>query len=195
MSMDRYIKSRPLIETADLLQWRSKGVIGAAIRWFSKIRYFGSPALIEDVNHSGGAIRFDRYSNGVDRRWTLEAINGGIDLNLISRQLEGYEGVLYLHKLKEAYSPFRDLIAGNLLCRKGTKYDFGNLFKQMFAAASVDAREFFCSEAVYWAGLEAGLAPAAGWPVKRAPKPAEMLNIGWWEEGSILLYDSDEKEK
>ena len=158
-----YLAIRPEINTGDLLEWGSSTIIGKAIRFVTR----------KDVNHDSLALRFDRFDGLLNRRFCLEALEHGIELNLLSRRLENFKGQVYWYKLKPEYNNKRSAIAGWALKQVGVKYDYGSLFKNLLGRVSTDARRFFCSE-YYFMALEAvGILKA-----DKAPRPGEFKAFG-----------------
>lgn len=168
--LSAYYAVRKDMETGDLLQWHSRSMIGAAIRW----------KIGGEVNHSGLVLRLAEYESAEGRRWTSEALEDGVHAVLLSRRLEAHDGKVWWHKLKPQYHDLRGMIGTRMMQQLGVKYDFGSLFRQLFAKASVDLAALFCSEYCYWCvGGEKG----------KAPNPAEIIQMGgfWDPEGMRIL--------
>jgi len=183
MSLDLYYKHRPEMKSADLLQWQSYTALGWVIRKFSR----------STVNHSGQVLDLALCKDLLDRMWTLEALEGGLDINLISSRLEGYKGRVWWHPLLAEYDEFRTRIRSLALMRAteyGHKsYDFGGLFKNALGRVSANAREYFCSEFVYLNCRDVGM-PLGDWPREIAPRPGDMDRFKWWGTGA-LIFDSE----
>lgn len=157
--LDLYLSKRPLMQTGDLLLWKSDTVLGKAIQWFSK----------SDVNHAGLVLRLSEYDT--ERVFTLEALAGGIVLRVLSSRLAAHKGECYWCPLKLEYTiPYRQSLGREALLMVGTKYDYGSLFKQALSRVSTNAEKLFCSEFVGLTWKRAGL------PVNtaKAPRPGDM---------------------
>lgn len=161
--LSRYRVARPRIGTGDLIEWRSESVLGYTIRWVTR----------RDVNHSSLALKLERFDGALNRRWTLEALEHGITLNLLSRRLSKFKGRVYWSALRPEYDLKRLAIAGWALQKVGIKYDYGSLFKNVMGAVSVNARRMFCSEYYFLALRAAGI--VAG---DKSPRPGEFGEYG-----------------
>jgi hypothetical protein len=179
MTLDLYHNYQKKLRTGDLLSWSSESVLGWLIRKFTK----------SDINHSGMVIRFQDFEekNGASRRFTLEALEHGIDLNLISRRLGKYKGKVYWHGLQERFDEKRPLLGSTALQFAGVAYDYRSLFKNILGKVSAEASKLFCSEYVYLTFTKCQFKPeidddklllqlAEG----KAPTPADMHKLGWW---------------
>jgi len=155
-----YEKSRPLMQTGDCILWKSRSAIGWLIRMFSR----------GEFNHAGLVVRPDDVGCFSGRRFTLEALGSGIVLRLLSERLRNFKGEAWLYPLREGFSAFRPKILDWAMAQEGTPYDYDSLFKQMFGKVSVDMKEYFCSEFVYAAWLNAGMAVHE----KKAPRPGDI---------------------
>jgi len=158
------------MQTGDLLQWSSNSLIGKLIRWKTK----------SDVNHSGVVLCIRDYETKEHRRWTLEALEHGLELNYLSRRLEKHNGRCFWHPLKKEFQYMSETIGSNMMAMAGIPYDYGSIFRQIFGRVSADARDLFCSEAVF---LGCGLTGIA-------PNPGEMLKLGYWEETPVVIWDN-----
>jgi len=181
MSLDLYYKYRPEMQSADLLQWQSDTLLGKLIRIWSK-----------GVNHSGQVLDLALCKDLLNRRWILEALEGGLDINLISSRLEGYKGRVWWHPLLPEYDEYRPRIR-NLAVMRATEYgkksyDYWGLVKNAICRVSANAREYFCSEFVYLNCRDVGM-PLGDWPREIAPRPGDMAEFGWWGAGT-LIFDS-----
>jgi len=158
------------MRTGDLLQWHSRSVIGALIRW----------KTASDVNHSGVVLCLREYETAEHRRWTLEALEHGLYPNYLSRRLEAFNGRVFWHPLKPECRAMSETIGTNMMAMAGIRYDYGSIVRQLFGRVSADARDLFCSEAVF---LGCGLTGTA-------PNPGEMLSLGFWEETPVIIWDN-----
>lgn len=157
--------------TGDLLLWRAKSLLGAAIRFFSKA----------EVNHASLVMHFEQYEGGEHRRFTSEALERGIILNLLSKQLEQYDGQVWWYRLKSDWESRRPMIGTTALKYIGTPYDYKSLFRNAFGRVNADARKLFCSEYCFVCyGLNG-----------TAPTPGDMPSLGIFRD-PVLIYDSQE---
>ena len=172
-NLEAYMKQRPQMKTGDLLLWKSSSVIGWLIRLFSS----------GNVNHAGLVLCLEEFAHLKDRRWTLEALEPGIVLHLLSRRLGKYDGSVWCYPLKEEYDYCRSDLGAWAIEKVGTPYDYGSLFKNALGRVSADANKFFCSEYAYMAYKENGL------PVdfEKAPRPADMPSLGIFDEPVQIL--------
>ena len=155
---------REEIKTGDCIQWQSNSILGKLIRIFSP-----------QINHSSLALRLD-YKGLEDRRFLLEALEMGIDMNLLSMRLDDYDGKAWWYKLHSKFDSLREHIGAWALKRVGTPYDYGSLFKNMMGRVSADANKFFCSEYVYLCYLEHRIVPRM-----KAPRPGDLIHLPIWE--------------
>ena len=168
-----YDTCREGMRTGDCILWRSKSLIGWAIRMFSGGAY----------NHAGLVVRPHDAGCFAGRRFTLEALGNGIILRLLSERLRGFEGEVWLFPLKDDFDLLRHKILEWALDKEGTPYDYGSLFKQIFGRVSVDAKSYFCSEFAYDAWKEAGLPIAED----KAPRPGDIPMLPIFKE-PIMIY-------
>ena len=160
----KYIVYRNLMQTGDLLLWRSHTVIGWLIRLFSKAT----------VNHASLVLRLDLYEEFRDRRFILEALEPGIVLRLLSERLSNYKGEVYWYPLLECYDEHRPRIRNWSLVQVGTPYDYGSLFQQIVQRVPTNPSRFFCSEYCFMAYEAAGLPVIS----EKAPRPGDMPGLG-----------------
>ena len=176
-----YNSIKDQMQTGDCLLWSSQSVVGWLIRKFSKA----------DVNHAGLVIRPHNLGHFKDRRFTLEALEKGIILRLLSERLRHYKGKVYLYPLKDEYDDKRDAIAKWAIKQEGTPYDYKSLFKQAFARVFVDLKELFCSEICYAGYWTVEIIKHHGKLLSEmiAPTPGEMPDLGIFKD-PVLIYDS-----
>jgi hypothetical protein len=140
MSIQLYKKHSGQMRSCDLIEWQSHTALGWAIRLFSR----------KQVNHSSILLRLDR-AGLADRRFVLEALEGGMELRLMSERLAEYKGKVWWHALrgklvsKDTRATMIDWAI--LQTAMGKKYDYGSLLRNMFGRVSVDGANWFCSEA------------------------------------------------
>lgn len=171
--LNPYYTWRDDLKTGDCLLYSSRSVIGWLIRLFSRAT----------VNHAGLVIRLAEFGDLKDRRFTLEALEYGIVLRLLSKRLEKYSGKVWWYALKPEFDEARDAIAEWALLNVGTKYDYGSLFRQAFMRVSVNAKKFFCSEYVFAAWDFAGIAPRRD----HAPRPGDIPALELFNEPIQIL--------
>ena len=157
-----YKDVRNRIKTGDLLSWRSATLLGAGIRLFTK----------GYVNHSSICTDIKVYGHG--RKFCLEAMDFGIELNCISRRLEEFKGSVFWHPLRPELESYRDVLGEAAFSRLGVGYDYTSIFKQMFGRVSLSAKKLFCSEFVYMDFVDAKVPGAHSDAV--APNPHELFS-------------------
>ena len=153
------------MRTGDLLLWRSRSLLGAVIRYFSKAT----------VNHAGLVMRFSEYEGNDNRRFTTEALEHGIVLNLLSRSLEEYDGEVWWYPLMDGWD--RTVIGNRMLEYIGVPYDYGSLLRNAFGKVTADARRLFCSEYAFLCYGYTG----------KAPTPGDMPSMGIFKKPVKLL--------
>ena len=171
--MNNYNTYKEIMKTGDCLLWRSHTMIGWLIRFFSKA----------PVNHAGLIIRPEEHGHFRDRRFTIEALEQGIILRLLSERLRSFDGEVWLYPLKDEFDEYRSKIGDWAIEKEGTPYDYGSLFKMIFGRVSADMKEFFCSEFCYMAWEENGL------PVneEKAPRPGDIPELGLFKEPILII--------
>lgn len=174
----RYEEARPLLKSGDCLLWRSSTVIGSLIRWFTGHR----------VNHAGLVVRPYKLGFFYSRRFTLEALEPGVVLRLLSERLRGFDGKVWLHPLADRFDMYRNQVVTKALEQEGVPYDYWSLFRQILGRVSVESSRYFCSEYCYAVYRAAGLPVPK---VERAPRPGDLPKLPIFKP-AILLYDSKE---
>jgi hypothetical protein len=112
----------------------------------------------KDVNHTGGIIRMKEFEDEPgDRVMTPEATEKGFFPNYLSTALDGYKGRVYVLPLKPGLDSYRRAIVRCQLSLVGKRYDYKSLLKNMFGRVSMDAKNFFCSEAIGFSLDKAGI--------------------------------------
>lgn len=134
-SLNDYMRYRHLLDTGDKIEWRSNTVLG----WLIRLRTGAN------VNHTSMVVKFD-FDGCRERRYVLEALNGGIELRLLSRRLEKFHGKAWWAPLQPRYAMYRSRLLGSALDAVGTEYDYGSLLRQLVGKVSVQAEKYFCSE-------------------------------------------------
>lgn len=162
----KYEQIRPLIQTGDMIEMWSPGLIGWGIRKVTG----------QNVNHTAGVVRL------WGRIAILEALERGPVPHILSERLkELYErgGHAYWVRLKPQYDCYRDEIAGHWFdftsCDK--RYDYWAIFAQLVFGRlkQPDMRRLFCSEMMYVGMLKAGLPMI---PQEYVPRPGEFGPTG-----------------
>jgi hypothetical protein len=146
-----------------MLEWRGNGAIGRAIRFFTK----------KDVNHTGAILRMP-FRGCEDRRWTIEALAGGPDVNLLSTMLDEYDGHVFWYPLLERYDYARDRIASYMLMQLGKPYDYKGLLGNIFGRISYNTRAYICSELYQGALMSSGIMPTS----EKVLVPGEIYKLG-----------------
>jgi len=160
--LKEYYKVRWDMHTGDLLTYRTSGFVSNLIHFWSA------------ENHAGLVLDLDEYQGERDRRWTLEAISGGVHVNLLSHVLEGVHGQVYWHQLKPEFNDKRASLMQFAMDQTGAvKYDTKNLLKQLFGRVHADLEKLFCSEYVFLAWRSAGIVSG-----DIAPYPSELAGLG-----------------
>lgn len=167
-NLELYMRYRSHMQTGDLLLWKSHTLLGWMIRLFSR----------GEVNHAGLVLKLEEFAHLKERRWTLEALEPGIVLHLISNRLAKFDGEVWWYPLKDEFYEHRANLGEWAIAMVGTPYDYGSLFKNALGRVSVNANRLFCSEYAYMAYKENGL------PVyqKKAPRPADMPGLGIFKD-------------
>lgn len=173
MKLANYLKWRDDFKTGDLLLYKSNSTLGWLIRLFSRA----------NVNHAGLVIRLAEYGDLKDRRFTLEALEGGVVLRILSRRFEKFNGQIWWYPLKNEFDYSRMSIGAWALLHVGIKYDYKSLFKLAVSRVSSDARKFFCSEYCYMAYEQCGVVDRT----EHAPRPGGLPNLGVFKEPIQIL--------
>lgn len=167
IDLTKYNAIKDQMKTGDLLQWNSSSIIGWLIRWKT-----GS-----DVNHSSLVIRLSEYEGLERRRFTHEALEHGVILNLLSRRLDQFAGKVWWYPLKDEWDERRQRIGELALAWTGVPYDYRSIADQLIASVSAEATALFCSEMCFLAYGFAG----------KAPTPGEMPGLGIFKKGLQIL--------
>jgi hypothetical protein len=177
-SMELYHMHSPQMASCDLLEWQSRTALGWAIRMVTR----------KPVNHSSIVLRMNREGLE-DRRFLLEALEGGMELRLLSTRLEKYKGLVWWYALKPSLvtKKQRNRMINWAIVQTGhgKGYDYGGLIRNVFGRVSVDAKNWFCSEA-YTAMLQRG---------GMYPKDGKALRPGEFDQlelhiPPVLIFDS-----
>ena len=139
-SLSVYNNYRHLTKTGDILQWDSDTLLGEGIQ----LRKGGN------INHTGVVIRLQEYE-GLERRvFTIEALEDGVVLNLLSKRLESFKGHCYLHSLRPEFDSQRQVFGERAFSVIGTDYDYPSILKELFGNAQMNLDKLFCSEFAWY---------------------------------------------
>jgi uncharacterized protein YycO len=170
-----YQEIRDQVQSGDRFEFASNSILGHMIRWFCP------------MSHTALALSIDEYSNNIDNhKFLLEAEGGGIELHLLSKDLQTAGGAVYWTSLLPQFDSNRKEIADWALQQVGTKYAYGDLFRNALGRVNADFQKLFCSE-YYFIALVAGeclpqfhiddkskmVVDGKGGPVK-SPRPGEF---------------------
>lgn len=176
--MNLYEQHRYKIGTGDALQWKSFTPLGWLIRLFAKPDESKLDIPEYNVNHTSLAITFSEYDQ--DRRYTTEALEHGIDLNMLSRRLQEYRGKVYWLPLKLKYNHCRRDIGKIALSHMGIGYDYKALVKQIYSRVRPDKKSLYCSEH-YFIAVSGGLRLHGINnlnDIVKAPRPCDIPDLG-----------------
>jgi len=178
MDLGQYLVYRPLMNNGDLLEFSTRSIVGKIIRYVTK----------KDVNHTAILWCVDQFKNIKDRKFIIEALNAGIELNLISARLKDYKGSAYWYSLKPEWDSYRNEVASICLLAEGRtdelRYDYLSLVKQIYTKVSVDVEKHsFCSEFAQWVLQESGILKKQD----TALKPGEFDTLGIYKP-RIKIY-------
>ena len=157
------------IQSGDMLEFGGTAGLAKIIQW--RTGY--------DVNHSALCIKLKDYKEWKDepRRFVLEAVAGGIDLNIISEELEKFDGHCYYYKLKSKYDYLRESIEAEALELVSRKYNYKGLVKNILGRTSVSLNNLFCSEYVYVVLNKVGIIQDS-----KAPVPGGLTKYNIFED-------------
>jgi hypothetical protein len=170
-----YYGIQHLIGNGDLIEVRSRGVVGAAIR-----RVTG-----EEVNHSVLVIVFVLQGTDYVRRYVIEADECGLHLTYLSSIVEKNSGRIYWSPVLPAWQEHRQSLALHALLLEGTAYDWKGLFKNIPGHVRLEASRLFCSEAIQ-AGATSAYMVMKDFNGGRALRPGELHKMGFWDKPSIV---------
>jgi hypothetical protein len=170
--LKKYNLCRDRIKTGDCIEFRTNSIVGWLIRKVTG----------KEETHTAKVIRFDLIDP--DRIYLLEALDHGIELNLLSERLKKQNGNAWWVPLMPEFDNKRLLLGMYSLRWVGTPYDYFSIFKQLFNKVKINAKRFFCSEFANAVDIKAGL------PVKKmkyAPRPGEMVDTGIYLDSIKIL--------
>ena len=171
--LSQYDGLRHLINTGDLIEFASNGLIGRTIMAVTG----------RGASHSSLVIRLPY--EGSERRYIIEAVRTGLEFHLISDVLKHYDGRVIWYGLRPDYDGKRAFIgewAMNELSQH-RKYDFGGVIAQLWGRVSLDSKKYFCSEIIDAAYIAAGIIqpdPAG------ARRPGDFVPLGIFDSQAHL---------
>jgi len=116
--MMKYSDARPLMDTGDLLLFRSDGLLGEAIRLFSHA----------NVNHAALIMRIRPYETDEHRLFIAEALEHGIVMSVLSKRLKDFDGKVFWYPLNDETAQERQAIGERALQWLGTPYRLQGAF-------------------------------------------------------------------
>ena len=159
----------------DGLGFFSDDIIPTMIRIWSK-----------GLNHFSLVQEFPAFCGPEQRRWTAEAVAGGVGPRYLSRVLEHYPGKVWWYPLKKEFHPFRQEIGMAATELFGIGYDFKGIVKNVLSRVSLNLSRLWCSEyvqAVYELAKVIEKQPYGLWP-------SEIPELGIYEK-PILIVESE----
>jgi hypothetical protein len=176
MSLELYETYRDQMRTGDMLAWHSDSLIGAGIRWRTVPKGIPSDSPLS-VNHTSGVLRLKEYE-GLERRvYINEALENGTVLNLLSKRLTEFKGLVWWYPLKRSWDAERQMIGERALQYIGIKYDYKSIAEQIFGSVSVEVKKLFCSEYYY---LSLGFSG-------KSPNPYQLCIKDYFKEAVRIL--------
>lgn len=158
-----YKVARDRMQTGDVILWKGNSILGRLIR------------LWTPFNHASLIVRLEGYEGrDGERRYIMEALEGGIDLNLLSASIRGYDGEAWWFPLKSKYDSQRNFIREYALDNCTAKYDYNGLLSNALGRISPDAQRYICSEFILFAWADAGVL----WLPEKVPRPGDIPNLG-----------------
>ena len=153
---------RHKIKSGHIILWKGEGLISRIIRLFS------------EYSHASLVVRLDRYKGLKDRVFLIEALATGLEPRLLSKRLKHYKGEAFILVPDDITDEVAEKITVLALekCAEHVKYDFKSLVKNIFGRVSLSARQFFCSEWVWWVRVKLGLSKNSV-----APRPADLPKL------------------
>lgn len=159
-----YMDTRPSIKTGDAIEWAGTSCLARAIRFFTG----------KKVNHTSMVVRMDLFDLQ-DRVFVLEALSGGIDVNLLSEELLRHDGSAYWLPLTHISYQQRERMARFGFMSSSKRYDFGSLVSNIMGKVNRNADRFFCSEFYHYALIAARVIPGRD---TKARRPGEFIDLG-----------------
>jgi hypothetical protein len=157
--MTDYVLLRPAIQTGDVILWKGNSFAQRLIRIYG------------GYSHASLVVRFDRRTGGLEEHvFVVEAVGGGLKLDLLSESLKRAHGRAY--HLRVPLSDEQRTQAKDIALRwaeKSTPYDFGGVFRNVLARVSVDVGRLYCSEWCWWVLEQVNFVTG-----KIAPRPGDL---------------------
>jgi len=177
---DIYYRERPNIRTGDMLEWRGRSVLARAIRYFTG----------KQANHTSVTMWLTEFKGLQDRRFTIEALAHGLELNLLSERLANYNGIVWWYRLKKEYDALREQMGAFAITKLGQRigYDYGGALRNAVCRVSVNARAYYCTEYVQAIYTNIGLLDDK----LKALRPGEIEEYGLHER-PVMIYHGDGK--
>jgi hypothetical protein len=153
-------KARDAFQTGDLLCFRGRGWLSAAIRLVTKSEY----------SHVGLVYLFE------GRVYCMEAVGSGVRLILMSELVRHYDGGIDWFELRDAPVASRASALGFAFAQLGKRYDTRGILRFLWAKLmgniprTRDQDEWFCSE------LAAAAWDRAGVPLVPQPWPPDYVS-------------------
>ncbi len=133
-----YENMKPSIKTGDLIEWKSRSILGWIIRRFSPL------------SHTSMVCCLSQYRDNTEmRRYVIEAEANGVEPNLLSVDLSRFNGEAYWLPLKSKFDSYREYMGELAQDFIGVKYDYSGLFRNVFGHVSAEADKLFCSEMAF----------------------------------------------
>lgn len=147
-----YYDYQPHISTGDWVETANQSVVGKKIRDITGY----------DVNHTALVIKFSEYEGDTPRRWIIEALGDGLELNLLSDLIKDNE-FGYWYPLRYKYEHLRPLI-GRVMVNEYSanrghkkKYDLWDMIKNAWKRVRIDPGAWYCTEWAQWVMGESGV--------------------------------------
>lgn len=156
---------RPKILTGDVILWKGSGII-------SKMIMHWTP-----YSHGSLCVVLDKYERFANRIFLVEALSTGLEFRLLSERLksEPNSEAYWLSASMDEAQQGRAREFALTECAKAVRYDYGSIFRNIFARVSSDANSYFCSEFIFFAWAKAMLpGVSVSDPV---PRPGDLAGL------------------
>ena len=175
MKSAEYSDIQPIVNNGDLIEIRSEGLIGKAIRIVTG----------QYVNHSALVVVFNLHNSMYSRRYIIEADEKGFHLSYLSDVVARNSGRIYWSKVSPLWHAHRESFAMQALALEGRPYDWADLINNISGPVRLDATKLFCSEAIQAAAIGAYMIPN-DFNDGMALRPGELHKMGIWEQPIIV---------
>jgi len=172
-----YKEIRPYINDGDLFLWRGTSPLAKAIQLWSP------------DNHASISFEFMKFN--IRRLMLYESLGHGVEPEFLSSRVARYKGRIFWYPVDPAWNTYRQRIYEKAEKYGGIKYDFWGLIKNIAGHISADFKRLICSEFVYLAVKDAGI-PISNWPLKKAPRPSDLLKLGVWSTLGVEIIKEEE---